>query len=342
MSKAKVAAVAVFAALMLSMVGAASASAATKMNWYIDGAELKAGQTAALANTATVDSPTVLNVPGLSLKVSCPGLSAKKAELQGGAAGESAMGQAEALKYESCSEVSPPSCKLSSSSTTITTEPILALVLLSSGHPIPLVSILFQPKSGNTFATISFEGSKCPFAGEQGVTGKVLVSAPTGADEAEVQAIEGLGTTENNSLIVDGDKAYLEGGKALLKLASEADWSFSTGGLDKSDEGKENFEENEEKEEKLTFEILGLPFINVIVGEPKLMYLTAPGGDTEAFKIVKDTCEGLRKEGELCHIELTFTPKGVGRYLSDLLLVVKEDGGVREELQRVMLIFNVT
>jgi hypothetical protein len=97
---------------------------------------------------------------------------------------------------------------------------------------------------------------------------------------------------------------------------------------------------NDEKDETITFEVPGLPFVNVVVAAAKLMYLTAPGGDEGAFKIVKNTCEGLLLAGTPCHIEISFTPIGKGRYLSDLLIPVKEDGGFREEVQRVMLIFN--
>ena len=85
----------------------------------------------------------------------------------------------------------------------------------------------------------------------------------------------------------------------------------------------------------------GLPFINVVVGAAKIMYLTSPEGNKEAFKIVKNTCEGLLKAGQECSIELSFTPGENGRYLSDLLVPVREDGGIREEVQRVMLIANL-
>ena len=58
------------------------------------------------------------------------------------------------------------------------------------------------------------------------MNGSVRVNAPTGQTEEELQAIEGQGSFENNSLEVAGDKSYIEGGKALLKLASGSKWSF--------------------------------------------------------------------------------------------------------------------
>src|ERR1700691_2473856 len=197
--------------VVLSVIGVASASAMDL--WYVNGTELKPAQTAALANTAAVDSPAVLRVPGLSLEITCSGnvLKGSKPEIQGG----TAMGQAESVSFESCSEVSPPTCKLSSPK--ITTESILLLFLLVlPGIP----SVTVEPHAGNTFATLTFEGSSCSFEGEQGVTGKVLYVFLGGGSEQVLHAIEGQGTTENNSLILDGNHAYIEGGKTLLKLAS--------------------------------------------------------------------------------------------------------------------------
>ena len=224
MSKTKVTCVAAFAALMLSLVGAASASAAA-MTWFVNGTALTSGNQE-LANTAKVDEPAVLNAPGISLKISCATLKGSKAELQGSAAGESAMGQAEALEFEGCSEISPPTCKLVPSFTKIITRAILAIVLLILRRVVPFIQVLFEPKKGTTFAELKLEGEHCSIAGTQGVTGSVVVGAPTGASEETLQAIEGLGTTENNNLIIDGRNAYIEGGKALLKLASGKAWSF--------------------------------------------------------------------------------------------------------------------
>ena len=218
MSKTKATVVAVFAALMLSMVGAASASAA--QNWFITGTELKAGTNELLANTAAVDEDAVLNAPGLTLKVTCNSniLGGSKAEIEGG----TAMGQAEALEFNGCTELTPPNCNLVSS--IIRTHPLLVLLLFT--RRFPYISITFHLKTGNLFTELEFGGGTCPFAGAQGVKGSILIGAPTGGSEEVLQAIEGQGTTENNSLEIDGQKAYLEGGKALLKLASGLKWSF--------------------------------------------------------------------------------------------------------------------
>jgi hypothetical protein len=56
-------------------------------------------------------------------------------------------------------------------------------------------------------------------AGERLLEGRVKLKLPTGQTEELTQAIEGLGSSEgNNSLELEGSKAFLEGGKALLRL----------------------------------------------------------------------------------------------------------------------------
>jgi len=102
------------------------------------------------------------------------------------------------------------------------TEPIQASI---TEAPFPDSRLLFRPKSGKIFATITFTGS-CVFAGEEGVKGEVSLNAPNLVEELTEQRIEGLNTTENNSLEMDGAKAYLEGGKVQLGLTSDAKWSF--------------------------------------------------------------------------------------------------------------------
>ena len=224
MSKTKVTVVAIFATFILSMVGAASASA-LPMSWFVNGTALTSGSVA-LSNTAAVDTAMVLNDPKLNLQITCSALSGSKAEIQGSAAGESAMGQAKALNFENCSEISPPKCKLLN--TTISTEPILVLILLVPDHPLPLIGLLFQPEEGNAFATLNFVKVEkgCAIEGEQPVDGKVLLHAPLGADEETLQPILVLDSEENDSLEIDGDPAYLEKGNVLLKLASSQTWSF--------------------------------------------------------------------------------------------------------------------
>ena len=222
MSQAKMVAMAGAATFILSMVGAVSSSTAAKMTWFVNGTELKTGETATTANTERIDSQAFLGAPGLSLRITCSGGSGSKGELQG----ESAMAQAEAVTLEGCSEISPATCKLASSD--IVSESILAFVSSVPARPLPAVSIVLQPKKGNTFATLRFEDNDhpCSIEGEQAVDGKLVAVAPTGASEETLQAVEAIGSVENNSLLIDGDRAYVEDGKALVKLVGSQRWSF--------------------------------------------------------------------------------------------------------------------
>jgi hypothetical protein len=71
------------------------------------------------------------------------------------------------------------------------------------------------------------ETNTCAFNGEEPVTGSLVAGAPTGQLSLLAQALTGLGSTEgNNSLQIASQKAYLDGGKALLTLASDSKWSF--------------------------------------------------------------------------------------------------------------------
>jgi hypothetical protein len=184
--------------------------------WRIAGAALPPGSKAALSTKAVVDEPATLNVPGLSLKISCSGLSGTKPEIIG-----ENEGAVEHLTFEGCSEITPTTCKLETP--TISTEPITALAFDAIS---PDVRVHFTPKSGKSFATLTFVGS-CSLAGEKPVNGTVTVDAPNGQSEEVSHALAGLGSQENNSLEVSGQKGYLEKGKALLKLASGSKWSFS-------------------------------------------------------------------------------------------------------------------
>jgi hypothetical protein len=211
-------------ALALCAMAPASAVAEEKpMSWFVSGTKLASATTVALASTAAVDSPLVLTVPSLGLKVTCSNSVGKvsKGVLEGG----EAMSQAEYDPFESCTENSPSTCKVSQPPPTV--GPALLLLVLTALTRLGrhVFGWVYHSRTGSPLATLSFEGS-CSFAGEQSITGIVTEWATTMVSEEAVQAVEGLGTTENNSLELDGDKAYIEGGKVLFKLASAQTWSF--------------------------------------------------------------------------------------------------------------------
>jgi hypothetical protein len=198
--------------LALSAIASTSASAA----WYVGGKKLASGEKIALSTKAVVDEQPVLNVPTLSLKISCSGFSGVKPEIEG-----TTKGQVEHLNLEGCSEIEPKTCKLNPSN--IQTEPLYWLV-----HEVVIGDgeiWLLHSQGGTLLATFVFEGS-CSLAGEKPITGSVALLAPTLHSEEVSQLLEGIGSIENNSLEVAKNKAYIEKGKVLLKLASGSKWSF--------------------------------------------------------------------------------------------------------------------
>jgi hypothetical protein len=216
MSKVKLIVTMLVATMALSAVMASSALAAGE--WFVNKAKLTG--TTALANTAAVDTSTVLNDPSLGIKVTCSGslLEGKKPYIQA-----PNTGGAESLIFTGCSEIAPTTCKIQ---TKVETEPVVA-TLETSASPVASAAIIrFVPKGGKVFATLDFTGT-CAESGEQPVDGAVAAGSQNGQVEQTTHPLEGLGTADgNNSLELFGGKAYLEGGKALLKLVSGQTWSF--------------------------------------------------------------------------------------------------------------------
>lgn len=324
MSKARLTAVTCALAIAITAIAAASAGAA---GWYVNGRLLSGS--AALSETArVVGSKTSLE--GGGLKIECIGehlnLAAPKLESPN-------KGSASSVEFTDC--VGVGSCSLTG--TTVKTEPLSFEAELSGSDA---ARVTFKPTTGTLFASVKFQGEECATPGKTPVTGKVTTEAATGQEGAELHTLKSLATAGSGELKLGSSTATLEA-EAELSLASEENWGFGAHeGLDEFDGGNGNLEKNDEEDKEIVATIPGVPFVNVVVGAANLMYLTAPEGYTEAFKIVKNTCEGLIKAFTECGIEISFKPKGKGRYLSDLLVPVKEDGGVFEEVQRVMLIYN--
>jgi hypothetical protein len=210
-----------FAVLALCAVGSSAASAATKMSWFVGGKALTKGENVALASKAVVDSPIVITAPGLGLEIKCTGYNPGKSEIQGG----EEMGLAESNLFEGCSVESPSNCQIQPPRT-IGPGPMLwesELVRTFLDH---YTRWYLRPRTGNKLGTIDFEGEGCALTGEQALTGSVDLKAPSLESEEATQPLEALGTTENNSLELAGNKAYIASGKILLKLASGSKWSF--------------------------------------------------------------------------------------------------------------------
>jgi hypothetical protein len=205
--------IAALAALAVCAIAASSASA----GWFIEGEELAAGSKAALATTAAVDETLTLKVPTIPIELTCTGgtnktLLAKKPEIEG-----KNKAYVESLKFTGCSVKESTLC---TTNETIETLPILTTTVEGA---YPEDKLVVSPKN-KTLAFLEFLGTNCALAGDNPLKGEVTLKMPTGQEEQATQAIEGLGSTENNSLELGADKAYIDGGKTLLKLESGKEW----------------------------------------------------------------------------------------------------------------------
>jgi hypothetical protein len=211
MSHAKATAIALLAGLALSLVASSPAFAG---GWFVNGTKLAAGAKEAVATTTRMTESMVLNVPSLGIKLSCSRLSEEAPEIIG-----TTSGKAASSIFEGCSETSPAKCSVEPR---IPTLGIFGFTIFIHGIEI----FIQRPLTGTTFATIDFAGTECSIAGEKALKGQVVGRVPTGQTELVEQPLEGMGTTENNSLEITGDKAYIEKGKSFNKLANSDKWSF--------------------------------------------------------------------------------------------------------------------
>jgi hypothetical protein len=217
MSRVKISLMAVVAVLAFSAMAAGSASA----EWFVNGVLLAKGTSAKLTNTAKVDSDAKLSIPVAGIKILCSGttLDSEGAEIVGG----TSEGKVKSLIFTGCGVTEPKTgCTLEKSE--IKTAALNALATKGAGEADTLV---FEAQTKGELARFSFSSANtCAFNEEESIKGSVRLIAPTGQLELLSQAIEGLGSIENNSLQVAGDKAFIEGGKALLALESDSKWSF--------------------------------------------------------------------------------------------------------------------
>jgi hypothetical protein len=215
MFKIRLTIVALFGVLTLSAVAASSATA----GWFIEGEA--SGSKAALASTAKIDTAPVLAVSAGSskVKVECGGslLHASEANLIG-----TESLKAKSVSFEGCKVTEPTTgCALEGQPTTITTTSLLATP--AEGVSFPEDTLTLKPQTKKTLAELAFsESSTCLGGGGlKPVVGSLTVKAPTLQEERVTQPIEALGSTENNSLEVAGDKTILEKGKLELALQDQ-------------------------------------------------------------------------------------------------------------------------
>jgi hypothetical protein len=216
MCRAKAVATAVFAVFAASSLAASSATA----TWLVGGSPLTG--TAALATSAVVDEPTKLLVPDFGLVITCSGAALG---LVGPRIEGTDKGFVSSLRFLACNVTQPPSgCALEETNQTIATLPLLALASKATGEED---RITLTPETKRGFAEIAFNPfDECNMENPLLVAGSVKVGVPTGQLELLNQALVDLGSSENNSLEASAHKAYLAGGRALLKLQSDRSWGF--------------------------------------------------------------------------------------------------------------------
>jgi hypothetical protein len=216
MFKVKIVIAAFTAGLALTAIVASTASATA--GWLVNGTELTGTQSANLSTLAVTDTAAILHIPSLPLKITCAG------DLKGVNPKISAPNtwSVTSLTFTGCSVVEPTTCKLESPE--IKTEVVNATAALGPGESV----LLTVTTTASHFATFVLEGSSCAISGKKSVTGSVVLKASTGQLELLTQALEGLGSLEQglNSIQVANDPTYIEGGKALLTLESDAKWGF--------------------------------------------------------------------------------------------------------------------
>jgi hypothetical protein len=216
MPRLKMLFVASFAVVASGVVAVSSGSAI----WMVGGTNFHGS--AALATTAVVHEPTKLLIPGFGdLTITCSSgvLDQEEPRIE-------ALDRifAKSLRFLACN-TNVANCALEETNQAILTLPVLALATLGTKESAKLD---FTPVTKATFAEIHFsESNTCALSGSLAIKGSVNITSPDGQLSLLGHLIETLGSFENNSLEFGaGNKMYLTGGKALLRLQSDSKWSF--------------------------------------------------------------------------------------------------------------------
>jgi hypothetical protein len=214
--KVKIATMALGAVFAFSTLGTASASA----EWLVGGTVLSGS--AALSTQDLVDITSTLLVPTLGLSIVCGG---RFLDLSDPLIIAPDRGYASSLTFLGCNVTAPASgCSLEEKEERIATAAVLGRAFLGTGEED---RVLFVPETKGVFTNISFsERNTCAFNGAEPVKGSFIAGLPTGRLNLATQSIVDLGSVENNSLEVAGQKAFLDGGRELATLVSGSTWSF--------------------------------------------------------------------------------------------------------------------
>jgi hypothetical protein len=199
-------------AVVLALAGLTASVSSAAGSWYVEGAKLAAGSKESLATTAAVETAAVLNDPAESLKVTCTGGTGKTLDGVAPFIEGTEKGGAEALTFLGCSEVTPANCSVE---TTFSTNPIIT-TLATATSPEDRVTV--TPKTGKELVELNINGATCAITGGKPITGSFTLAAPTGEVESALQPIEGLGSVENNSLLIAGHHSFWGSLRAKLHL----------------------------------------------------------------------------------------------------------------------------
>jgi len=209
MSRAKLVAVACFAAFALSALAAATASAG---QWDVGGKALATGSKATLASPAKVLEHGNLEAAGVKIECTSTELGITGGELVG-----PAEVKAKDLTFKGCKATAP--CSLAS-------EVILTLALHGTAELDSTLGAFVKllPLPSKTFAALHFEGATCALLGIQPVNGTADLLAPSGKDASVLQTVNAFSLT--GSLKVGSSEASLTGLNTDLQLESKETWAF--------------------------------------------------------------------------------------------------------------------
>lgn len=180
--------------------------------WMVNGTNLAAGETKALASGAPVHELMKLKAAGVTIECKGKNFEFGSPQIEAGD-----KGATNSLIFTECA--ADGKCTVSK---TIATLPLMEVATLDGALA---ANISFLPKTKTIFAVIQVTGLECALAGAQPATGKAKFLAPTGQDERLLQLIESKTTEASGELKIGVSPVELKA-SALLKLAADLPWSF--------------------------------------------------------------------------------------------------------------------
>jgi hypothetical protein len=198
---------------VLALTAAVSASAA---QWYVGGAGLTGS--ASIAGSSELDALEIIEEPAEGFRAHCRG------PILWFNAIITPPDKILALRvvHDNCLILTPANCTLVGGIIELGHTQGLLLPPVGGNPPVSHL----RPGTGKTLGVLEIAGTSCAIAGEKPITGEYTEALGTGQTEEVKHQLTGLGSLENNSLLIGGHPAYISGGNALLALSSGSKWSF--------------------------------------------------------------------------------------------------------------------